>query len=120
MRPATSSPRWFEPAKRAPLDPAPKRSATGPRSQRVPSRERVGNDECYQPCVRAAGGNRPALPDLKLRPRPNGRILTLPPGTPVSDPASLKNHLKTRRIGNRRSTSAAGSGAVSGMRPVPR
>ena len=31
-----------------------------------------------------------------------------------TDPASLKNHLKTRRIGNRRSTSAAGSGAVSG------
>ena len=47
----------------------PKRSATGPRSQRVKSRERVGNDERDQPWVRATGGNRPALRDrVKLRP----------------------------------------------------
>ena len=39
------------------------------------------------------------------------------PGTPVSDPASLKNHLKTRRIGERRSAMSMASGAVSGCAP---
>ena len=35
------------------------------------------------------------------------------PGAPVSDPASWENHPETRRIGDRRSTLPAASGAVS-------
>src|SRR5207237_10913114 len=32
-----------------------------------------------------------------------GRVLTLPPGAPVSDPAGIQKHPETRRIGDRRS-----------------
>ena len=35
------------------------------------------------------------------------------PGTPVSDPARIKDHLATRRIGDRRSAGLAWSDAVS-------
>ena len=46
-----------------------------------------------------------------------GRILTLPPGAPVSDPASVEKLPRTRRIGVRRSTTPVDSGAVSRCAP---
>src|SRR2546429_5354232 len=46
-----------------------------------------------------------------------GRILTLPPGAPVSDPAGIQKRPETRRIGDRRSAVPSRVGGSVKMRP---
>src|SRR2546421_688522 len=48
-----------------------------------------------------------------------GRILTLPPGAPVSDPAGIQKRPETRRIGDRRSAVPSRVGGSVKMRPLP-
>jgi hypothetical protein len=60
-----------------------------------------------------AGSRNQTSRPLSSPPGHDGRILTLPLGAPVSDPASIENPPETRRIGDRCSAIAAKTGAVS-------